>query len=653
MKSATPNRKRSQSTFTECGSIGPVKNLESYVKADWWKHIFNANYLRTDSDVVEDSSITRTEIDWYLNALQPAPDSMILDLCCGQGRHALAFAAMGYSNVVGLDRSHYLINRARKLSRSQNAAVTFKEGDARRLPFKADRFDFVVILGNSFGYFESLADDLRVINEVMRALKPNGRFLIDLSDGDHMRENYQPRSWEWIDRNYFVCRERALSADGERLVSREVITHVKRGAVVDQFYAERLYTKASITNLLEDAGFADVEIARDVSTESKRNQDLGMMAKRFIVTATAAKSWSCTIPMDVSPATIAVVLGDPGKADAVKPDALFDADDFQTIDRLKSALQEYPETTFLYLNNHDTLVDDLQRMKNSIELVVNLCDEGFNNDPLQELHVPALLEALGIPYSGGTPRCLAYCYDKSLVRGVATEMDIPVPEAYLIKADDVTFIDLPIGFPVIVKPNFGDSSFGITQDSVCNNVTELENAIIRLREKSGFDKPILVEQFLTGIDLSVGIIGNPPESYNVLPIIEEDYSFLPTHLPRICGYEAKWDSKSPYWNISSRVCELPEATVTFLTASCIKLFERLECRDYARFDWRLDSNDTPRLLEVNPNPGWCWDGHLAKMAEFNGMSYSEMLRATIEACRDRIKTTTAAVAPAPPILSGP
>jgi D-alanine-D-alanine ligase len=66
------------------------------------------------------------------------------------------------------------------------------------------------------------------------------------------------------------------------------------------------------------------------------------------------------------------------------------------------------------------------------------------------------------------------------------------------------------------------------------------------------------------------------------------------------------------------------------------LFQRLGCRDYARFDWRLDGNQTPRLLEVNPNPGWCWDGHLARMAEFAGLSYSEMLHEILKACEDRI-----------------
>jgi len=134
----------------------------------------------------------------------------------------------------------------------------------------------------------------------------------------------------------------------------------------------------------------------------------------------------------------------------------------------------------------------------------------------------------------------------------------------------------------------------------------------------------------------VGIIGNPPESYVVLPIIEEDYSALPPELPRICGYEAKWLPDSPYWNIKSVPAQLPEETEKFIIECCLKLFERLECRDYCRFDWRLDAEGNPKLLEVNPNPGWCWDGHLAKMAKIAGMSYAEMLEAILKAAEERL-----------------
>nr|WP_281069297.1 hypothetical protein [Methanomicrobium sp. W14] len=146
----------------------------------------------------------------------------------------------------------------------------------------------------------------------------------------------------------------------------------------------------------------------------------------------------------------------------------------------------------------------------------------------------------------------------------------------------------------------------------------------------------MVEEYLSGKDISVGIIGNPPGSYEVLPIIEEDYSNLPDDLPKICGYEAKWDPDSPYSRVKSVSANLPEDARRFLVASCLKLFRRLWCRDYARFDWRLDRNNTPRLLEVNPNPGWCWDGHLAKMAEISGMTYQQMLEKIIQSADKRI-----------------
>ncbi len=618
--------------------LGPVDNLESYVKADWWRHLFNANYLRTDGDVVEDSDITQKETDMYLAALHLPKESCILDLCCGQGRHALEIASRGWNNVSGLDRSHYLINRARKVAKSKNLNVAFKEGDARKLPFAADTFDAVLIAGNSFGYFDSSKDDDLILKEVLRVLRPSGKLLIDITDGDYMRSHFDARSWEWIDKNYFVCRERSLSENGERLVSREVITHVSKGVIADQFYAERLYTKNDLGQLLSQAGFklCDSGTTATVLADSKRNQDLGMMARRLIITAEAQKEWTVVEKKPDSIDSVVVLFGDPSKRDAVKPGSSFDEDDFHTINELKKALSNLKGYSFTYLDRHDTLIQDLVKLHGKCSYVFNLCDEGFQNEALKELHVPALLEMIGLHYSGGNPQCLAYCYDKSLIRGIATEMDIPVPRAFVIKPEDIRFIEFPLNFPVIVKPNFGDSSFGITQANVCYDLQALESAVTGIRDKFGYNNPILVEEFLTGKDISVGIIGNPGSSYMILPVIEEDYSALPEGLPRICGYEAKWDPASPYWKIKSVPANLSEDVERFLGASCVKLFERLSCRDYARFDWRVDDNGTPRLLEVNPNPGWCWDGHLAKMAALQGISYSQMLGSILEACQSRL-----------------
>jgi D-alanine-D-alanine ligase len=620
--------------------LGPVEDLESYVKADWWRHIFNAHYLRTDGDVVEDDALTDRELDLVIETLRPDPDAAILDLCCGQGRHCLGLARRGFSRVTGMDRSHYLVTRARQAAKRDELGVSFREGDARRLRFETDSFDFVLLLGNSFGYFESRKNDVAVLAEIRRVLKPTGRLLLDLTDGDWMRAHFEPRSWEWIDRNWFVCRERSVSGDGDRLVTREVITHVRKGVVNDQFYAERLYNSETMQSLLKECGFTGIDTLEPFTTESRRNQDLGMMGRRLVHTAKPEKTWSTPRRRSAAQAvrTVAVAMGDPRKSDKVKLNGTFNEADFETIGRLRQALGSIPGYRFSFFDNHDTLLADLRRIRAEHDFVFNLCDEGFGNLATWELHVPALLEVHGIPYTGGNPQCLAYCYDKSLVRGVANELDLPVPAAFVIKPEDTNFLELPLPFPVIVKPNFGDSSFGITARSVCENLDDLQQAIVETRDRFGYGKPILIEQFLTGKDVTVGIIGNPPDSYTALPIIEEDYSRLPPGLPRLCGYEAKWDPTSPYWTaLRSIPAELPEDTEGYLVTSCLRLFERLDCRDYARFDWRLDHNGTPRLLEVNPNPGWCWDGHLAKMAALAGHDYPAMLQMILQAAEERLR----------------
>ncbi len=615
-------------------SLGPVANLEEYVNPDWWNTIFNSLYLKTDADVVEDHHITVREVDCFTRIANVLPDDRILDLSCGQGRHSLELARRGYKFIEGLDRSRYLIQRAKVQAKKECLNVKFREGEARMLPYRPDTFDVIFILGNSFGYFETVNDDLRVLREVFRVLKPWGRLLVDVTDGDHLRQHFLPRSWDWIDKNHFVCRERSLSVDKQRLISREVVTHVEKGVIADQFYAERLYNSDSMQELLNAAGFSDIALHSANETDSLRGQDAGMMEKRFIMTALVKKDWSPVRQRKIDIKNVTVILGDPVKKDPVKPSP-GQNDDRYTIDQMKDALKSLENYNFTYISSHDSLINDLARLKKNIDFVFNLCDEGYNNEARKELHVPSLLEMMDIQYTGSGPQCIAYCYDKSLVRGIAKEMGIPVARAIFIKPEDDTF-DLPFGFPVICKPNTGNSSFGITQRSVCSTIEELVNAISEIRDRLGYEKPILVEEFLPGKDLSVGIIGNPPESYRVLPIIEADYSILPPELPKICGYEAKWIPESPYRDINSVPAVISEDVRKLIIECCLKLFERLECRDYCRFDWRLDGKGKPKLLEVNPNPGWCWDGHMAMMAKFDGLSYADMMGEILQAAEQRI-----------------
>lgn len=622
-------------------SFGPVDNLENYLIPDWWKRIFNSMYLKTDGDVVEDENITKEEVSIFTQILKFDKNAAILDLACGQGRHTIELARRGYTNLYGLDRSRYLIKRAKRIASEEGLSANFKEGDARKLPYPTDSFDFVLILGNSFGYFENIEDDTKILKEVFRVLKPNGLFLIDVADGAYLKDNYSPRSWEWIDKKHFVCRERILASDNKRLISREVITQIEKGVIVDQFYAERLYTKESLSEQLQQAEFKKVKFHRDIKPDSQRNQDLGMMEQRFIVTAKVIKEWVPRKEIKKELKNVVVLLGDPNSPDKVKPNATFDKNDITTINKLKEVLSKLTQYKFTYLTNHNTLLSDLNKIKDKTCLVFNFCDEGYQNIPEKELHIPALLEILDLSYSGSSPQCLAYCYDKSLIRGIAKEINIPVAHGFLINPEDNVFEIKNISFPVIAKPNFADGSFGITKSNVANTIIELNDAISIIRKEFGYDKPILVEEFLSGKEITIGIIGNPPENYFVLPLIEEDYSDLPSELPKICGYESKWIENSPYYtklkSVKANISE--EITQTIVNWS-LKLSERLNCRDYCRFDWRMNKDGIPKLLEVNPNPGWCWDGHLAKMAAITGINYSEMLQKIITATEQRLEFNT-------------
>ncbi len=236
-----------------------------------------------------------------------------------------------------------------------------------------------MILGNSFGYFENIEDDTKILKEVFRVLKPNGIFLIDVADGLYLKENFNPRGWEWIDKKHFVCRERVLASDNERLISREVITQIGKGVIVDQFYAERLYTKESLSELLQKAKFKEINFHGPIKPDSQRNQDLGMMEQRLIVTSRVIKEWTSQKVVNEELKNVVVLLGDANFPDKVKPNSTFDKDDITAIEKLKEALSKLTGYKFTYLANHKTLINDLNKIKDKKCLVLNLCDEGYQN----------------------------------------------------------------------------------------------------------------------------------------------------------------------------------------------------------------------------------------------------------------------------------
>ncbi len=613
--------------------LGPVADLESHLPAEWWRKLFNALYVKTDGDVVENAENTRREVDFIVSSAAIQPHSSILDLCCGQGRHSLELARRGFKNVLGVDRSRYLIRLAKKRAQNESLGVVFKEGDARNPRLPENSFDCVTVMGNSFGYFSNKQDDEKVLTTIGKMLRPSGQLVLDITDGAYMAEHFERRSWEWIDVHHFVCRERSISKEGDRLISREVIVNDETGVLADQFYAERLYTRESITKLLEKTGFRNVRHHGTAESVSDRDQDLGMMARRILLTADAPQLPARKVRGKVQQIDVTVVMGDPHLPDGVKRNGTFNPEDHETIRKLRDALSELPAYKVRYLSNHATLERDLSELKT--DLVLNFCDEGFNNDPFKELHVPALLEMLEIPYTGAGPSALAACYDKGLVRTIAASLDVPVPlETYVRPGDQSA--TLPSVFPALLKPNWGDSSQGITKDAVVHNERALLDYLERLR--SDFPRRgILVQEYLTGPEYSVGMIGNPEHGLRALPVLEVDFSRLDPDLPKILGYESKWEPDSPYWTqIRYHEATLTDFVQQQLIEHSARLFERLGCRDYARFDFRADASGEIKLLEVNPNPGWCWDGKLAIMAGFQGTRYTEVLLQILQSAEERL-----------------
>jgi D-alanine-D-alanine ligase len=635
----------------------------------------------------------------------------ILDLCCGQGRHTLHLAK-SYPHIKfhGHDQSSFLISLAKERAQEQKltSQTTFTVGDCRSIPYKDNTFDLVIVMGNSFGYFATDDGDKKVLKEVLRVLAPGGRVVLDLTDGGYMRENFAERSWEWVDDTIFVCRERQLSKDRLRLISREIVSSTDKGVIRDQFYQERLYSKSELEELLKDNGLeialvdqkdapeAIITLGKDMS---KRKEDLGMMEQRMLIMSTkpggvgsadspsesqvsedtditltdslegaeqqiskmstyAVPSNSILYSPHKPPITdMVILLGDVSLPCIGKLNNTWNKEDYETRRCLISAMEDlgYDNDAITILDNHEAFHRVLAAKKPAF--VFNLCDEGFYNDALKELHVPAILDMLEIPYSGAGPNCLAYCYDKGLVNRTADSLGISTPKEVSFLGETASpaisdldklhqVIEAQISYPAFIKPIKGDNSLGITGRSIVRSKADLTAYMAQLRAIGIVD--VLVQEYLEGTEYGVGMVGNPNTGFHFFPILEIDFSkILEKSLPPILGFDSKWDPSSPYWtDIGYKRAVLSAEVESSLKKACITLWERFGCRDYARFDFRCDKgrgdgldglNGAIKLLEVNPNPGWCWDGKLAYMAKLEGVKYKDMIRMILAASWDRIQ----------------
>jgi D-alanine-D-alanine ligase len=249
------------------------------VKPDWWKTLFDEIYLLTDARSVCDDELTKREVDLICELLPIKQSDRILDLCGGQGRHSLEMAQRGFTGCTVLDYSHYLVDRGTELAAERGSKVAFVQGDARDTGLAGESFDNILLMGNSLGYLPTREDDLRIVSEAYRLLKPGSGILVDTADGEKVSEAMSPVAWHEVDSTVVVCRRREI--EGDAVKARELVLCKERGVLRDQTYSIRMFSTTVLVNLLEKAGFSDVR-AHNGFSPHEREGDYGFMNRRIV-----------------------------------------------------------------------------------------------------------------------------------------------------------------------------------------------------------------------------------------------------------------------------------------------------------------------------------------------------------------------------------
>jgi D-alanine-D-alanine ligase len=336
--------------------------------------------------------------------------------------------------------------------------------------------------------------------------------------------------------------------------------------------------------------------------------------------------------MSGSATRLLVVTGDHSLPDATKSGARYGEEDLKVHRAMEEAFASLDGYEVTVCCEHASLLDRLR--SEPPDLVVNFCDTGFRNEATQELVLPSYLEMLGIPYTGASPAAMVLAYDKQIVRLVAQNLGVAVPDEVFLPGGDDTH--LSVRYPALIKPNRADGSVGITKDAVVENDDEARAYLAWLRKTlPGCDA--LLQEYLPGAEYGIGLIGNPGGGLRALPALEVDFSALPAGLSPILSFESKAVPDSPYWtDITFGPAALDDAVEAGMVRDCERLFQRFGLRDYGRFDFRCDGAGNPKLMEVNPNPAWGNDGKLAFMAGFAGIAYPQMLGMIVEAALVRL-----------------
>jgi ubiquinone/menaquinone biosynthesis C-methylase UbiE len=222
-----------------------------------WDAIFDETYLRTYRPFVDEER-TRTEALGAVSLARLGPGAEILDCPCGFGRHSLVLAQEGY-RVTGLDRSETLLAEAER-QRGGAEQLCFVRGDYRQLPFEDESFDAVLNLFSALGYLER-DEDIGVLREFRRVLRPGGRLIIETAHRDAMarftRANPH-RSWEHLPDGSLFLHEH----ESDWLAGTSSALHLivePSGERIERRYRFHFYSVKEWAEMLREAGFEDVD----------------------------------------------------------------------------------------------------------------------------------------------------------------------------------------------------------------------------------------------------------------------------------------------------------------------------------------------------------------------------------------------------------
>ena len=294
------------------------------------------------------------------------------------------------------------------------------------------------------------------------------------------------------------------------------------------------------------------------------------------------------------------------------PDAHVEYEPEATLLALEAAIERLGHRAVRLGRPHD-LLD--AAAKGDVAIDAALCiAEGFGTRN-REAWAPVLLEMLGVPQLGSDALSLSLSLDKAWTRAVVAAAGVPVAPGVVVRSrEEAESVAPPGGFPCFVKPRWEGTAKGIDRASRVASQDALVAAVARV--VSRYRQPALVEHFLAGAEYTVTVIGNdPPRALPVLQRALEAETRIGIHAV-----------ETPATSLSHVVPGTLDAELEAqLESLAIRAYQALECRDFARADFKCDGAGTPIFLEINPLPTFAPDGSFGILAAVMGRTHEDLL----------------------------